>query len=172
MRNPCLMGMFLLDCINIIVIQHLVHGLPWQLSVKNLPGNAGGMALIPRLGRSPGEGNGDLLQYSCLENHMSRGASWATVHGVTEESDLIYQLNNSNSILIKSSGFATHWEKSGKGYTQTVSVLFLMTSCESSVSVSQSCLTLWEPGDCSTSSSCVHGSLQARILEWVAISFS
>ena len=37
---------------------------------------------IPRLGRSPREGNGYTLQYSCLENFMDRGASWATVHGV------------------------------------------------------------------------------------------
>ena len=147
-------------------------GFPGSSVVKNLPGNAGGTALIPRSGRSPGEGNCGLLQYSCLENHMSRGASWATVHGVTEESDLAYRLNNNHRILIKSQGFATRWEKSGKGYTQTVSVLFLMTSCESSVLVTQSCLTLWDPWDCSTSSSCVHGSVQARILEWVAISFS
>ena len=38
--------------------------------------------LIPRLGRSPGEGNGNLLQYSCLDNSMDRGAWWATIHGV------------------------------------------------------------------------------------------
>ena len=39
---------------------------------------------IPGLGRSPGEGNGYPLQYSCLENSMDRGAWWATVHGVTK----------------------------------------------------------------------------------------
>ena len=39
---------------------------------------------IPGSGRSPGEGNGNLLQYSCLENPMDRGAWWATVHGVAE----------------------------------------------------------------------------------------
>ena len=39
---------------------------------------------IPGSGRSPGEGNGSSLQYSCLENPMDRGAWWATVHGVTE----------------------------------------------------------------------------------------
>ena len=41
---------------------------------------------IPGSGRSPGGGNGNLLQYSCLENLMDRGAWWATVHGVTKES--------------------------------------------------------------------------------------
>ena len=46
--------------------------------------NAGDPGLIPGLGRSPGEGNGNPLQYSCLENPMDGGAWWATVHGVTE----------------------------------------------------------------------------------------
>ena len=43
--------------------------------------NAGDLGLIPGLGRSPGEGNGNPLQYSCLENPMDGGAWWATVHG-------------------------------------------------------------------------------------------
>ena len=43
--------------------------------------NAGDLGLIPGSGRSPGEGNGNPLQYSCLENPMDRGAWWATVHG-------------------------------------------------------------------------------------------
>ena len=46
--------------------------------------NAGGLGLIPGSGRSPGEGNGYPLQYSCLENFMDRGAWQVTVHGVTE----------------------------------------------------------------------------------------
>ena len=46
--------------------------------------NAGDPGLIPGLGRSPGEGNGNPLQYSCLENSMDEGAWWATVHGVTK----------------------------------------------------------------------------------------
>ena len=55
--------------------------------VKNLPanaGDAGDVGLIPGLERSFGEGNGNLLQYSCLENPMDRGAQRATVHGVKE----------------------------------------------------------------------------------------
>ena len=55
--------------------------------VKNPPANAGDVGLIPELGRSPGEGNGNPLQDSCLGNPMDRGAWWATVHGVTKESD-------------------------------------------------------------------------------------
>ena len=45
--------------------------------------NAGHPGSIPGWGRFPGEGNGNPLQYSCLENPMDRGAWWATVHGVT-----------------------------------------------------------------------------------------
>ena len=55
--------------------------------VKNLPANAGDIraaGLIPRLGRSPGEGNSNPLQYLSLENPMDRGAWQATVHGVTK----------------------------------------------------------------------------------------
>ena len=46
--------------------------------------SAGDPGLIPESGRFPGEGNGNPLQYSCLENPMDRGAWWATVHGVTK----------------------------------------------------------------------------------------
>ena len=55
--------------------------------VKNPPANAGDtrdLGLIPGLGRSPGGGHGNPLQYSCLENPMDRGAWRATVHGVAE----------------------------------------------------------------------------------------
>ena len=50
--------------------------------VKNLPANAGDSGSIPGSGKSPGEGHGNPLQYSCLGNHMVRGAWQATVHGV------------------------------------------------------------------------------------------
>ena len=47
-------------------------------------GDTGDMGLIPGLGRSPGEGHGDPLQYSCRENPMDRGAWWATVHRIAK----------------------------------------------------------------------------------------
>ena len=50
--------------------------------VKNPPANAGDVGLIPGSGKSLGEENGNLLQYSCLENARDRGAFWAIVHGV------------------------------------------------------------------------------------------
>ena len=55
--------------------------------VRNLPANAGDIrdtGSIPGSGRSPGEGNGNPFQYSCLENPMDRGAWRAMVHGVAE----------------------------------------------------------------------------------------
>ena len=55
--------------------------------VKNLPANAGDVGLIPELGKSPGEGNGNPLQYSCLENPTDRGAWWVIVCGVTKDLD-------------------------------------------------------------------------------------
>ena len=68
--------------------------------VKNLPANAGDtrdVGSIPGLGRSPGEGNGNPLPYSCLENPMDRGTWWATVHGNRKDVDTaerppLYQL--------------------------------------------------------------------------------
>ena len=62
------------------------------LAVKDLPANAEDirdMGSIPGLGNSPGGGNGNPLQYSCLENPMDRGAWWATVHGVAKSQTLL-----------------------------------------------------------------------------------
>ena len=56
--------------------------------VKNPPANAGDSGSIPGMERSPEEGNGNPLQYSCLGNPMDRGAWWAVVHGVTKELDM------------------------------------------------------------------------------------
>ena len=60
------------------------NNFPGGSVVKNLPAHAGDMGLIPGLGRSPGEGNGNPLHYSCLENSMDRVAWKATVHEVTK----------------------------------------------------------------------------------------
>ena len=59
-------------------------GFPGGSDGKESPCNAGDWGSIPELGRSPGEGDGNPLQYSCLENFMDGGAWQATVHGVTK----------------------------------------------------------------------------------------
>ena len=59
-------------------------GFPGGSEVKASACNAGDLGSIPGSGRSPGEGNGNPLQYSCLENPMDGGSWWATVHGVAK----------------------------------------------------------------------------------------
>ena len=61
-----------------------IWGFPGGSEVKTSACNAGDLGSIPGLGKSPGEGNGNPLQYSCLKNPMYGGAFWATVHGVTK----------------------------------------------------------------------------------------
>ena len=56
--------------------------------VKDPPVSVGDVDSILGLGRSPGEGNGNPAQYSCLGNSVESGAWWATVHGVTKELDM------------------------------------------------------------------------------------
>ena len=78
----------ILSDLNIKVRLYTAHILFWASLVaqrlKCLPGMQETQGSIPGLGRSPGEGNGNPLQYSCLENPMDRGAWRATVHGVAE----------------------------------------------------------------------------------------
>ena len=59
-------------------------GFAGDSEVKASACNAGDLGLVPGSGRSPGEGNGNPLQYSCLENPREGGAWWATVHGVAK----------------------------------------------------------------------------------------
>ena len=61
-----------------------ISGLTRGLVVKNPPAKAGDMGSIPGWVRSPGGGNGNSLQYSCLENSMNKGVWWATDHGVSK----------------------------------------------------------------------------------------
>ena len=95
-------------------------GFPGVSDSKESACNVGDLGSVPGLVQSPGEGNGNSRQYSCLENPMNGGARWAAV-------------------LAK---------------------------------LLQVYPTLCDPMDCSPPGSSVHGILQARILEWVAISFS
>ena len=69
-------------------IRFAENGLPDSTDGKESACNARDLGLIPGSGRSPGEGNGYPLQYSCLENPMDRGAWQATVNGGHKESDM------------------------------------------------------------------------------------
>jgi len=66
-------------------------------TVNNPPAYAVPVGLIPGSGRSPGKGNDNPLQYSCLENPFDRGAWRATVHGDVKELDMTEQLNDINN---------------------------------------------------------------------------
>ena len=66
----------------IYLLKKILVGLPWWLRWKRIC-NAGDPCSIPGSGRSPGEGNGNPLQYSCLENSMGIGALWVIVHGIS-----------------------------------------------------------------------------------------
>ena len=87
-----------------------VENLPGKKSSKGFPGgwddkesacNAGDLGSIPGWGRSPGEGNGNPLHYSCLGNPLDRGAWWATVHGVTRAGhDLVTKPPTPNWIVM------------------------------------------------------------------------
>ena len=82
--------------------------------------NAGDMGSIPGLGRFPGEGNGNPLQYSCLGNPVDRGAWWATVHGVpTVGHDLLTKPHYGFPQDIKCSSPCSAWDLVYPGYMHT-----------------------------------------------------
>ena len=122
--------------------------------VKNPSANAGDtrdVGLISGSGRSPGVGNGNPLQYSCLENPMDRGAWRATVHGKDYSRHHVWLFPPHQATL-------QHQQH----------VLEFDSICAPGLFVSDSL----HPIDCSLPGSSVCGVLQARILEWTAISSS
>ena len=161
-----------------------------MLVVKNPPASAGdirGSTLNPGLGRSPGEGHGNPLQYSCLENPMDRGAWRAIVHGVTKSRTPLKWLSSIRKLFyIPHQRSLTPWwclnmflhlessTPSPKLHSfQLCHRLFISNSPAAAAAKSlQSCLTLWDPIDGSPPGSPIPGILQARTLEWVAISSS
>ena len=74
-----------------------LSGFPGGSVVKNPPVSAGDPSLISELGRSPGEGNGNPLQYFCLGNPTDRGTLQATVHGVAKSQTQLSDLNTATT---------------------------------------------------------------------------
>ena len=117
----------------------------------------------PGSGRSPGGGHGNPLQYSCLENPMDLGAWWKTVRGVTKSQT---QLSDWTELNVNNNQTSLTLQK------YVIPDLFLNTWEKVKMLVAQSCPTLCDPITYSLPGSSVHGILQARILERVAIPFS
>ena len=85
-------------------------GFPGGAEVKASACNVGDLGSIPGLGRSPGEGNGNPLQYSCLVNPMDGGAWWATVHGVTKSWTRLSNFTYVTYLLMYSNKFCKYLE--------------------------------------------------------------
>ena len=117
-------------------------GFPGGSDGKESACKAGDLGSIPGWGRFPGEGNGYPLQYFCLENSVDRGA-WQAIYSSWGQKEL----------------------DTTERLSQTLNVCIRAKSL-------QLCLTLCDPMDCSQPGSSVHGIFHARILEWVAISYS
>ena len=98
-------------------------GLPWWLEGKESACNAGELGSIPGLGRSPREGNGYPLQYSCLENSTVRGAWEATVQGVTKS---WIQLSNFHSLTVCT------WKEGSLLFTR-LATFWLLKGCSSQI---------------------------------------
>ena len=101
-----------------------LEGFSGSSVVKNPPANTREAGLIPGSQRSSGGGNGNPLQYSCLENSIDRGAWRATVHGVTKESDTTQWLNSNNN------------KEQGGGFTPSLFTTWARTFATSSRGVS------------------------------------
>ena len=76
--------LWVIKLLRVFKLLWVFKGFPGGSDGKASAYNAGDLGLIPESGRSPGEGNGNPLQYSCLENPMDEGAWEATVHGVAK----------------------------------------------------------------------------------------
>ena len=143
--------------------------------VMNPPANAGDVrdvVSVPGLGRSPGGGHGNPLQYSYLENPMDRGAWQATVCCCC-----CYQVASVVSDSVRPhrrqpTRLPCPWDSLGKNTRVGCHFLLQCMKVKSESEVAQSCPTLSDTVDCSLPGSSVHGIFQARVLEWGAIAFS
>ena len=143
-------------------------------TVKNLPANAEDIGLILSSERSPGEGNGYLLQYSWLENSTDKGAWQATIHGVAKsqawlnDSQLsclyIYAAAKTSVVsdsvqphIHQPTGLSRPWDSPGKNTGVGCHFLLQCMKVKSESEVAQSCPTLSDPMDCNLLGSSIHG---------------
>ena len=141
----------------------LILGFPGGASGKESASIAGDLGLISGLGRSPGGGHGNPLQYSCLENSMDRRAWRASV----------YRLAKSRTQLKRLSTHKLDFSPGLFGLQVAVFSLCLCLCPAAAAAKSlQLCPTLCDPIDGSPPGSVIPGILQERTLEWAAISFS
>ena len=174
----------------------ILMGFPGGSDGKESACNAGDQGLIPGSGRSPGEGNGNPLQYSCLENSMDRGAWRAKSHKELDTTEWLTHTHTdihprspsskspaaaaaksrqSNSVRAhrrQPTRLRRPWDSPGKNTGVGCHFLFQFMKVKRESEVAQSCPTLRNPMDCSLPGSSVHRIFQARVLEWVAIAFS
>ena len=135
---------------------------PGDSVIKNPPDNAGDLGLNPGSGRSPEGGNGNPLQYSCLENPMDRGAWWAMVHGVTKNQTRPSEwacIPGQRGLLVSLRDLTLLWLVGAGGSVLSVSGLCLLDPCFVTFSSCQACgpagehttwradsLRKWHPG--------------------------
>ena len=158
--------------------QH-IHDFPGGSDGKTSVYNAGDPGSIPGLGRAPGEGNGNPLQCSCLENPMDGGAWQATVHGVAESDTterLHFHFHTKIGMVQRRLAWPLH--KYDMQICEIVHIFWCFphssvskeSTCKAGAAkLLQPCLTLCDPMDCSPPGSSVHGIFQARVLEWGAM---
>ena len=157
---------------------NIIKGFPGGSVVKNPPANAGDAGLIPGLGKSPGGGSGNSLQYTCLGNPMDRGGWWTRVHGVTKSwtaATAAKLLQSCPTLCNPIDGSPPGSSVPGILQARTLEWVTISFSNAlkwkvkvKSLSHVQLFATTWT----AAYQAPVHGISQARVLEWGAIAFS
>ena len=161
--------LFLLCLIDLILLYSIL-GFPCGSAGKESTCNAGNLVSIPGLGRSPGEGKGYPLQYSGLENSMDClvhgvGHNWATF-------TFTFILVSQSLGVLSFNDLVFHHIPATTFHGQKICLVITHAAAAAAAKSLQSCPTLCDPIDGSLPGSPIPGILQARTVEWVAISFS